>query len=236
MNQDKQASNPTAYEDEISLVDIYLAVKRNSTLFFTIVVLSFLMSILVTYLKYQSNVSKETLSDSPNFVTEYVLWIEIGKIYNINTDKNWIDNPNNTLAKINNIYIPKVAAEFMNTNGSKLNQSLISVINPPNTQLIVIKVIKSSDNIDYNKVLMSLASYIFVDHNKGLGLNNKNAISIKPSRIIEGPTKVIVKSKSKSKSKVLIPVLGLILGLFLGFVAVFIREFLKKVKEAEISQ
>ena len=241
MNTDKQAPNPPAYqpqpsdENEISLVDIYLTVKRNSKLFFTLILLSFFISLLVAYTKYQSSNSKEVISGSPTLVTEYVLWVEVGKIYSLNAGNNWIDNPINTLEKIKSIYIPKVAAELFKSTGKKLNQSLVSVDNPINTQLMVIKVVKTSDNIDYNKILTSLASYILADHNNGLGLNNNKAIILKPTRIIEGPTKILVKNKIKNNNKLFIPVLGIILGVFLGFFAVFIRVFLSKVKEAEIS-
>ena len=240
MNTDKQAPNPPAYqpqpsdENEISLVDIYLTVKRNSKLFFTIILLSFFISLLVTFTKYQSSNSKEVISGTPTLVTEYVLWIEIGKIYRVNAGNNWIDNPINTLEKIKSIYIPKVAAELFNSTGKKLNQSSVSVDNPINTQLMVIKVVKTSDNIDYHKILTSLAGYILANHNEGINLTHKNFI-IRPTKIIQKPIEIKVKSNKKSKSLILIPMLGIVLGVFLAFIAVFIRVFLNKVKEAEIS-
>lgn len=224
-----------AYEDEISLVDIYITVKRSNKLFFFIIVLSFFISLLITYFKYQPNTSKEVLSNSSAATTEYVLWIEIGVIHKVNAGNNWIDDPDNTFEKIKSIYIPKIIAEFMSIKGSELNQSSISVMHPKKSKLIVVKVIKTTDSIDYNKVLMSLASYILEDHNKWYGLINNKNISFRPTRIIEGPTKIIVKNKNKKKNIMLIPILGTILGVFLGLFAVFIRGFLKKVKEVEKS-
>lgn len=232
MNSEKKASTSINDDDEVSLIDIFLAVKRNSKLFFTIMLFGFLMSILTSYFKEQTNTPKETLSGSKDLITEYVIWVEIGKIYNINTNKNWIDDPKNTLAKIKNIYIPKLASELMSSSGSELNKSLISVRNPKKTQIIAIKIIKTSNKIDYNKVLMSLANSILENHNANLNLKNENAISIKPTRIIEGPTKVI--TKYKGKSNILNSVIGIIIGLFLGLFAVYIKEFLKKAKETEL--
>ena len=232
MNTDKQAPNPPAYkpqpsyDDEISLVDIYLTIKRNSKLFFVVVLLSFFISLFVTY-KYQSNIQKEIVTDSPELITEYTLWIEIGKIFGIKTGRNLIDDPNNTLEKIKRIYIPKVTAELFKSTGKKLNQSSVSVDNPINTQLMVIKVVKTSDNIDYHKILTSLAGYILANHNEGINLTHKNFI-IRPTKIIQKPIEIKVKSNKKSKSLILIPMLGIVLGVFLAFIAVFIRVFFFK--------
>lgn len=190
------------------------------------------MSILISYFKHHASIPKETLSGTKGLITEYVIWVEIGKIYNINTNKNWLDDPKNTLAKIKNIYIPELASELMSSSGSELNKSSISVRNPKKTQIIAIKIIKTSNKINYNEVLMSLANSILENHNTNLNLDNKNTISIKPTRIIEGPTKII--TKNKGGNTILIFVIGIILGVLLGLFAVFIKEFLKKANETEL--
>ena len=230
MSSDNQKSSQVAYQpqpaynDEISLIDIYLSIKRNSKLFFTVIVLSFIISLAITYFKYKSQPEPQTkaLSSTSALISEYVLIIEVGRIFG--DESYYIDPLNNILEKIKNIYIPK------------LNQSAITAEHIKNSDLIVITATEISDKVDYNKMLHTLANYILKDHNSGLNLNNKN--NIKPTKIIQEPTKRMVKSNNKKtiKNKMLIPVLGLILGVFLGFVAVFIREFLKKVKEAEILQ
>lgn len=244
MNPDKQAPTSTthqpqlAYEDEISLIDIYLTIKRNSKLFFGVILLSFFISIFVSYYIYQANDKKEIVSGFQGSTTEYTLWIEVGKIYGtgLRIHKNQIEHPAHTIEKINNIYIPKLA-ESLKTKGSGNNQLLVSVKQHKRTNLLVLKAIKTSDTVDYNKILLTLASYILVDHNEGLTSNGK-AFVIQPTRIIQETTKRIYKSKSKKKSikkNIMIPVLGLILGIFLGVFAVFLSEFFKKVKEAETS-
>lgn len=218
MSQNNQIQAPIAdqqqsvYEDEISLIDIYLTIKRNSKLFFSVVILSFLISLAITYYKHQSQMGSAS-SKVP--AIEHVLIIEIGRVFG---DKNYyIDPPTNTLEKIKNIYIPK------------LNQTAITAEHIKNSDLIVIKATQTSDTVNYDKLLLTLADYILKDHNSAINLNNKN--NIKPTKIIEPHIKRIV--ESKSKSNILIPILGLILGVFLGFFAVIVGEFIKKVKQAE---
>lgn len=220
MSSDKQTSTPLAYqqqpvyEDEISLIDIYLTIKRNSKLFFSVIILSFLISLAITYYKYQFQVDGLS-SKIP--ASEYVLIIEIGRIYG---DKNYyIDEPINILEKIKNIYIPQ------------LQQPSITAEYIKKSDLIVIKAPEISDKVNYNKTLLTLADFVIKDHNSGVNLNNKN--SIKPTKIIQQPTKRMV--KNKNKNKILIPILGIILGTFLAFLAVFVKEFIKKIKEAENS-
>jgi len=223
MNSDKQTSSSMVYQpqpacgDDINLIDIYLTVKRNNKLFFTVIVLSFLISLAVTYIKYQSQ--KNIFSSSLSSVNEYVLVIEIGRVYG---RKNYyIDEPNNILEKIRSIYIPK------------LNQTAIKAKYIKKSDLIVITMAEISDKADYNKILLSLADDILKDSNSGLTLKNEK--SIKPTKIIQQPIKRVVKNKNKNINAILILVLGLILGIIFGFFAVFIHEFIKKVKEVEKS-
>jgi len=226
MNSNKQVSNSKAhqpqpsYEDEISLVDIYLTIKRNSKLFFSVILLSIIISLIVTYFKYQANSSEKTDTKVTKHVTEYVLIIEVGRIFGVNAGQSYIDQPKNTLEKIKNIYIPK------------FNQAAITVEHIKDSDLIILKAIETSNEVNYNEILLTLAGYILKDHNSGLTLNNK--YSVKSTKIIQQPTKRIV--KNKNKNKILIPILGVIIGVFLGFFAVFIREFMKNVKEAETNR
>ena len=221
MSQNTKTPNPNNYQEqliyygEISLVDIYLTIKRNRKLFFSIIVLSFLISLTVTYFKAQLQPQQQTE------IIEHVLIIEIGSIFGENAGQRYIDQPINTIEKIKNIYLPK------------LNQAEVTAEHIERSALIVLKAIQTNDKINYNKLLLTLASHILKDHNSALNLNSR--VSVKPTKIIQQPTKRIVesKSKSKSKSKLLIPIFGIILGIFLAFFVVIISEFIKKVKQAE---
>lgn len=223
MTTSKQASPPISsqqeavYKDEISLIDIYLTIKRNSKLFFSVIIISFLISLVITYFKQQPQSQISNVSSN----VEHVLILEIGRIYGVNARQSYIDQPKNTLEKIRNIYIPK------------LNQTAITAEHINKTDLIIIKLMQTSDKVNYNEVLLTLADYIIKDHNQVINLKNK--YSIKPTKIIQLPIKRIVGSNatSTSKSKILIPILGLILGILLGFFAIVVVGFLQKVKKAE---
>lgn len=219
-------------DDEISLIDIYLMIKRNSKLFFSVILLSLLISIFIAYSKYQSSNHNEIVSNHSGFNSKYTLWIEIGRVYGANAGQSMLEQPQNLISKIKNIYIPKIAIDLMKSEGKELNQSLISVTWPEDTDLIVIKALKTPDNIDYNKLLTSLANIILENNNKMLSLLNKDFI-IKPTITIQEPKEISVKNKNKKNNNIMILSLGVILGIFFGFFVVFIREFLKKVKEVE---
>ncbi len=235
MNSDKKEIHSGNNEYEVSLVDIYLSVKRNRKLFFVVILASFLISLLATYYKFQPTSHKENGHKISSAITEYSMWIEIGTIYRANGHNNRIDSAINALEKVKNIYIPKVVAEFNKTKGSVLKSSSISVMTPRKSQLLFIKITKTTDLVDYEKVLMTLANYLFKNHNDGLNSNYKNIMRFTPTKIIDGPSKTVAEAKVNKKSKLLIPILGLVLGIFFAFGAVFVKEFLTRVKEAESS-
>ena len=223
MSQNNQTPGPLAKqqqhisEDEISLIDIYLTVKRNSRLFFSVIILSFLISLVITFYRAQNQV--QAISHE---ITEYILIIEIGRVYGNELEYGLIDSADNTLQKIKNVYIPN------------LNQHLVlSAEQIPNSQLLIIKVLEASEKINPSKILLKLADNVLKDHNSSFNLNNQSSISVKPTRVIQQPIKRVKESTITSTSKLLIPTLGLILGIFLAFFAIFINKFMKKVKEAE---
>ena len=241
MDPDNKSPTSSTYQshqtfnDETSLVDIFFTIKRNSKLFFGVVLLCLFISFFVTYSNYQSN---KIIINSSGVTIEHVLWIEIGKIYGVGVKngRSLIDSPTNTLEKIKNIYVPDVISKFVKSTGAEINQSSISAARYKNTDLIVIKATKMSDNVDYSKILMLLANDILDDHNKGLSLSNE-VISIKRTKVIQKPIKRIIKYNNTNKYKniILIPVIGILLGMFFGFIVIFIREFFQKVKDIEQS-
>lgn len=240
MNSDMKVSSPKMVyqtdDDEISLIGIYLTIKHNQILFFSVILLFFVISLFITFSKYQSSTPENIISGSQNIVTEYVLWIEVGMIYGENASKNLIDSTSNTVAKINTIYIPKVKTEYMKTEGTELNQLKINIHVGSGTHIIGIRATKMSDKIDYYKILTSIANLVLANHNEGLSLKMKD--SLKLTKVIQEPTLTITKINNKkisNKKLIIIPILGIIVGIFFGFIAVFINEFLKKVKEAEKS-
>ena len=73
MSSNKHSPSPIAnqkqpiYEDEIGLADIYVMIKRNSKLFFSVIIISFLISLTVTYSKVQTEAQVQTAVPKANY-------------------------------------------------------------------------------------------------------------------------------------------------------------------------
>lgn len=233
MNTDNQAlksegkNSKIESVDEVSLVDIYIMIKRNSRIFFMVFFVVFMFSIYITYSKHQSNIKIEG-SEGRHYAQ---LWIEIGKVYSP-TGRVLIDSTKNTMEKINAVYFPLVKAEFVK---SKDRYLIMETVRYKLSDMIIIIVKKSFDDIDYDKVLMKTASYVLKNHNEELKLSaTTQAISaVNPTKVIRPFVEVEVKRGILAKNINIIPIIGMILGVFLGFIMVLIKEFLKKVKDVE---
>lgn len=250
MNSNNQISNitnkpnQTSQNDEINLVDIYITFKRNRKLFFRVTVLSILITLLAAYSIYYLNpknslpptnvdlkINKET------FFTEYVLKLDVGRIYGQVPGRILIEDPGKTIKKLNDIFIPRAISKFISLEKPNINQSLISAKYILESDLLEIKIKESKQKLDYNKILILLSKYVLDDHNNGAIFNN-NEVIYKPTKIVEFPRKRVVKimPKNQKKPKVNITVfitIGLFLSMFFGLFAILIQEFLNKVKETE---
>ena len=154
-------SNNQVCDEEITLVDIYLSVKRNRKIFFYVILVSFLISILLSYLKFQENtrqekINQEAYQEKTNqeayqekafklkeaakslVSTELMMTIEIG--HRFSSKRGWrryFDNSDETALKINQIYIPKVFREenIEPIDISKYDKSI--VINKDKEQMVI---------------------------------------------------------------------------------------------------
>ena len=235
MNFDNQSSNPSYSSNETTLIDVYLTIKRNSKLFFFIVSISFLISLIIAYIQYDSSIKKENTSDSFDKTLEYVVWIEIGRVYGVNANSSLIDSAQNTLEKINTIYIPSVESEFASSENKLVKKQVLSVTWSGNTDLLAIRANSvTSDIVDYKKLLLSIASLVLDDHNN-TGIS-KSGFLVKPTKIISGPTKHIIEEVNNNNNNnklIYLPVLGFVLGLILAFIIIFLIEFKNKIKLLE---
>jgi len=237
MNSEKDITSSSihklqsSHDDELSLVELYLIIKRNGKIFFAIILLSLLISLFVIY-KYQSKTSNDIASNSQGITTEYVLLMEIGMVFGGNTGKTLIERPVDTLEKLRRIYIPKVVSEFGKSKAYKINKASIFASRVKKTHLISIK---TSDKLNHSEVLLSIAKHVLDDHKWIMGAENK-LFFIKPTSIIQKPLANVIEYniiKKNYKYVIIIPIIGIIIGIFLSFFVIFIREFLKKVREIE---
>jgi hypothetical protein len=230
------------YDDEISLVDIYLTIKRNGKLFLSVVFLTFLFSLLFAYITYSSNPPSETPPSDTNTApkVEYSLWLEIGKLYLVTSPRRLLlDDPNNAVAKLKNIYTTKTINEFGKSGNKELSLSSVSVDMPKKSELIVLKIIgDEKDSKSYEEVLNTIAEYLLEEHNSKFDVKDNDKLKLQPTRIVQQFKKTIslaekTNTNTNTNKLFLIPMLGIILGVFLGFLAIFVKGFLKKVKEVE---
>jgi hypothetical protein len=172
---------------------------------------------------------------------EYSLWLEIGKLYGVySTRKLLLDDPNNAVEKLKNIYTQKAINEFGKSGIKGLSLSSVSVDAPNRSELIVLKIIgdeKSSKS--YEEVLNITANHLLEEHNSKFDVKDNIKLKLQPTRILQQFKKRIPSAENKNENKnilFLIPLLGIIFGVFVGFLAIFVKDFFAKVKQAEESR
>jgi len=160
--------------------------------------------------------------------------LEIGKLYGGNSPRGYLlDDPNNAVEKLKNIYARKAIDEFRKSGIKGLSLSSVSVDRPEKSELIVLKIIgaeKSSKR--YEEVLNIIANHLLEDHNSKFDVNDNIKLRLQPTRILQ-QFKKRIRSAKNIKIPFLIPLLGVILGVLVGFLAIFVKDFFAKVKQAE---
>lgn len=220
-------------EEELSLVGLFLAIKRNNKILFTVVLISFAISLFVAYNKSKPDDLPIVDIENQEFITKYVLRLQGGMLINDNLSKVLVEAAATTHYKIDNVYIPKVTAELMKPDLIKSNPLKFELEQGSGVNVIGIYVTKTTDEIDYSEILLKIASYVLKDQNSIF--ESKDMKMFKPARIIQKPIKVesIKIDDDNSRVLIIIPILGIIIGFFIGLFFVFINEFLNKVKEIE---
>jgi hypothetical protein len=221
-------------DDEIGFIDIYVTLKRNRKIFLSAVIFTFLCSVFVAYIKCFPNPPSEKTT-VPKI--EYSLWLEIGKLYAVNSPRRLLlDNPNNAVEKLKNIYVQKAINEFGKSGIKGLSLSSVSVDTPKKSKLTVLKIIgdeKSSKS--YEEVLNIIANHLLEEHKSKFDVKDNIKVKLQPTRILQ-QFKKRIPSADKKNILFLIPLLGIIFGVFVGFLAIFVKDFFAKVKQAEESR
>ena len=238
-------------EREISLIDLYLLVKNNKTIFFSSIVLSLGMTFFI-HNSSQINLEKKA-SSAPRVKTEYQIWIEIGYVHRRDGDVAMVKTVDSTVLRAINFYVPKSLRELADSKGVELDTSSVSVTKDIATDLILVKVRETVNGVDYKKLLISIAEYIINDHNVYAGnmvesnnqyiaANKQNwtlanpSLHLQPAKILQKPVKIVTKyegEKIKESSLSSTIALGLVLGIFFGFFLVFLKSFIKEINKIE---
>ena len=222
-------------DDEIGLIDIYLTLKRKRKIFLSAVIFTFLCSVFVAYITYFPNPPSEKTT-VPKI--EYSLWLEIGKLYTVNSPRKLLlDDPNNAVEKLKNIYAQKTINEFGKSGIKGLSLSSVSIAARDKSELIVLKIIgdeKSSKR--YEEVLNIIANHLLEEHNSKFDVKDNIKLKLQPTRNFQQFKKRIPSAEYKKNILFLIPLLGIIFGVFVGFLAIFVKDFFAKVKQAEESR
>lgn len=123
-----QQAYPPYYEDEISLVDLWLVLVKRKKLILKTFIIFILLAIVLAYLK----------KDKYEFTTT----IEIGQVATVNNEGHesysLVESIESVKAKLENSYLPSAQAKFYSEN-PKVNKFKTSIEAPKNAQMLIVK-------------------------------------------------------------------------------------------------
>lgn len=123
-----QQAYPPYYEDEISLVDLWLVLVKRKNLILKIFIIFILLAIVLAYLK----------KDKYEFTTT----IEIGQVATVNNEGHesysLVESIESVKAKLENSYLPSAQAKYYSDN-PEVKKFKTSIEAPKNAQMLIIK-------------------------------------------------------------------------------------------------